>query len=130
MATVHKALGHMFSLALMSGSSSIHALRSEETWNAPEASTSRFPSPGNSELPAAPEAFQAAAPSLPAPVATRAALDSVDTPEPQAGAPLLADVANRATPSLGPPEPQPGPAPVRVQSPRARQPPKRNGNYV
>ncbi|KAH7954671.1 hypothetical protein HPB49_020767 [Dermacentor silvarum] len=82
------------------------------------------------ELPAAPEAFQAAAPSLPAPVATRAALDSVDTPELQAGAPLLADVANRATPSLGTPEPQPGPAPVRVQPPRARQPPKRYGNYV
>ncbi|KAH7954985.1 hypothetical protein HPB49_023642 [Dermacentor silvarum] len=74
---------------------------------------------------AAPEAFQVAAASLPAPVATRAALDPVDTPEPQAGAPLPADVADRATLNLGPPEPQPGPAPVRVQPPRTRQPPKR-----
>lgn len=74
-------------------------------------------------LPAAREASQAAAASLPAPVATRAALDP-GTPEPQAGVPLPALVADWAAPDPDPPELQPGPAPSRVQPPRARQAPK------
>lgn len=104
-------------------------LRPEETWNSQDASTLRSPSPGNHGLPAAREASQAAAASLPAPVATRAALDP-GTPEPQAGVPLPALVADRAAPDLDPPELQPGPAPRRVQPPRARQAPKRYDDYV